>query len=133
VAKFGVNFLSTTHTIPLVHKAAERHHLPVLAGVYSLQDCQMASDLGASALKIFPVSTMSMNKFQHLTNALKQDEKLGLLPIIVSGGVKPEDCGQYINAGASNVAIGFDLSKLSLDDVERSLAIADLSLAAAVR
>eukprot|EP01031_Cornospumella_fuschlensis_P036074 gene36074-43745_t len=128
VSSLGVGFLSTTHTNPSVLSAAHPLGLPVLCGVQSPQDCQQAIDLGAAALKVFPISQLGVAGLQTITSV-----NSARLPVCVSGGLRTSDISVYLSHGATVFALGFKLDEVTVEEAAQLLREADGELERACR
>jgi 2-dehydro-3-deoxyphosphogluconate aldolase/(4S)-4-hydroxy-2-oxoglutarate aldolase len=74
--------------------------VPVAPGVFTPTEAQRAHEAGADVVKIFPAKTGGPG---HLS-AIKGP--LGHLDVIPTGGVGPDNAGEYIRAGAMAVGAG---------------------------
>jgi 2-dehydro-3-deoxyphosphogluconate aldolase/(4S)-4-hydroxy-2-oxoglutarate aldolase len=86
-----------------------------LSGVYTASEAMRARRLGASAVKLFPAGSGGTG----LLRALR--EPFPDLPIVPTGGVTPENLGEWLAAGALAVGAGGALSPpgAPLDEIER--------------
>lgn len=90
--------------------------MPILCGVSTLEEAKQSLLWGAEALKIYPASEIRPKALAEMINSLKNDGSLGasnVTDIIVAGAVAEADFGEYIAAGATNFAIGFDCKKIT--------------------
>ncbi|WP_248515191.1 bifunctional 4-hydroxy-2-oxoglutarate aldolase/2-dehydro-3-deoxy-phosphogluconate aldolase [Salinarchaeum laminariae] len=93
-----------------VIETCNRYGVPVAPGVFTPTEAQQAYEAGADVVKIFPAKTGGP---AHVS-AVKGP--LGHLNIIPTGGVGPDNAGEYIEAGA--MAVGAGGSVLDHDAVE---------------
>lgn len=155
--QLDADFVSTMHTSPALIRRANLLQLPIMSGAQSVNDCfsSLVADskycagedsvFGADALKIFPahkVPAGTLRSFlgdlaaSQLLYNVREDEKLanmktsdGILPpTIVSGGLKPLHFGEYVAAGATNVAIGIDVRKYTSNEIIDILEEADQAM-----
>ncbi len=78
--------------------------VPVVAGALTPTEIMAAWDAGATAVKVFPVSSVGGPSYIRAVRA-----PLPHIPLIVSGGVRPGDVAAYLEAGATGVALGSSL------------------------
>jgi 2-dehydro-3-deoxyphosphogluconate aldolase/(4S)-4-hydroxy-2-oxoglutarate aldolase len=82
-------------------KEAVRLGLPFTPGTLTPSEMVRAQQLGATSLKVFPISAVGGIEFVHSV--------LGPLPdlaLVVSGGVQPAEVRSYIDAGCVGVCMG---------------------------
>lgn len=88
--------------------------MPILCGVSTLEEAKQSLLWGAEALKFYPASNIKPKALADIVNGLVNDGLLAassITDIIVAGSVSEADFGEYIAAGATNFAIGFDCKK----------------------
>ena len=82
-------------------KAAVRLGLPFTPGTLTPSEMVRAQQLGATSLKVFPISAVGGIEFVHSVL-----EPLPDLALVVSGGVQPSEVRSYIDAGCVGVCMG---------------------------
>lgn len=82
-------------------KEAVRVGLPFTPGTLTPSEMVRAQQLGATSLKVFPISAVGGIEFIHSVL-----EPLPDLALVVSGGVQPAEVRSYINAGCVGVCMG---------------------------
>jgi len=85
-------------------KEAVRLGLPFTPGTLTPSEMVRAQQLGATSLKIFPISAVGGIEFVHSVL-----EPLPDLALVVSGGVQPSEVRSYIDAGCVGVCMGVAL------------------------
>jgi 2-dehydro-3-deoxyphosphogluconate aldolase/(4S)-4-hydroxy-2-oxoglutarate aldolase len=82
-------------------KEAVRLGLPFTPGTLTPSEMVRAQQLGATSLKVFPISAVGGIEFVHSVL-----EPLPDLALVVSGGVQPSEVRSYIAAGCVGVCMG---------------------------
>jgi 2-dehydro-3-deoxyphosphogluconate aldolase/(4S)-4-hydroxy-2-oxoglutarate aldolase len=82
-------------------KEAVRLGLPFTPGTLTPSEMVRAQQLGATSLKVFPISAVGGIEFVHSVL-----EPLPNLALVVSGGVQPAEVRSYIDAGCVGVCMG---------------------------
>jgi 2-keto-3-deoxy-6-phosphogluconate aldolase len=114
--KSGALFVSTMFNSRSLIEQTKKCDMPILCGVSTLDEAKQSLLWGAEALKFYPASNVKPKALADIMNCLKNDGSLAandVTEIIVAGGVSEADFGEYIAAGATNFAIGFDCKKLT--------------------
>lgn len=101
LAKIGANFVVSPHLDVEVVKAAVDLGIPTTPGCLSPSEMVKAMQLGATSVKVFPIN--SVGGLDYVNYVL---EPLPDLPIVVSGGVTPEQVNSYLAAGVVGVCLG---------------------------
>lgn len=101
LAKIGTNFVVSPHLDIDVVKAAVDLGIPTTPGCLSPSEMVKAMQLGATSVKVFPIN--SVGGLDYVNYVL---EPLPDLPIVVSGGVTPEQVNSYLAAGVVGVCLG---------------------------
>lgn len=118
----GVSFISTMNTSASLLSAATTHSMPILCGVSNLNDCKLALEHHASALKFYPTSKVSPRELESiLSNLSKENGVPTTFTTFVAGSVTIELLEPYWNAGATHFAVGFDLDKLSAETIVQKI------------
>ncbi|NND70084.1 MAG: bifunctional 4-hydroxy-2-oxoglutarate aldolase/2-dehydro-3-deoxy-phosphogluconate aldolase [Rhodothermales bacterium] len=79
-----------------------------IPGTFTPTEAQQAYSLGADFIKVFPADIVGMSYFKSVLAPLPH------LPLIPTGGVTPDNAGDWIRAGAKCVGVGSALLKKSL-------------------
>lgn len=96
----GADFLITPHVAVDVIKYAKERGVPILPGAFTPTEVYTALQLGADLVKIFPGATGGPDHIKAL---------LGPYPgarLVPTGGITPENAGEYLRAGAVAVGVG---------------------------
>lgn len=96
----GAQFVVTPTVTPTVIEASNRYGVPAIPGVYTPTEAQRAYEAGAAAVKLFPASTAGPDHVSALQGPLEQ------LSVIPTGGITPDNAGEFIAAGATAVGAG---------------------------
>jgi 2-dehydro-3-deoxyphosphogluconate aldolase / (4S)-4-hydroxy-2-oxoglutarate aldolase len=102
VADAGARYIVTPALVPSL-EAALAADMPVLAGAMTPSEVVAASRRGATAVKIFPASTLGPTYLRALRDPLPD------VPLLAVGGVDAESAGTYLEAGAVGVGVGSPL------------------------
>ncbi|CAN5586537.1 bifunctional 4-hydroxy-2-oxoglutarate aldolase/2-dehydro-3-deoxy-phosphogluconate aldolase [soil metagenome] len=81
-------------------EACRERDIPVMPGCFTPTEMLQAWQLGADVIKVFPATTLGPGYFKDVRAPLPQ---LKLMP---TGGVTPENAGDWIRAGAVALGIG---------------------------
>lgn len=100
-ADAGAQFLVTPTTVPAVLEAASRRSLPVVCGALTPSEIDRAWQLGAAAVKVFPVATVGGPAYVRAVR-----EPLDDVPLLPTGGVDVDTTAAYAAAGCVGVGIG---------------------------
>lgn len=100
----GATFIVSPHTDPEIIKYCIKNNLEVYPGALSSTEVKLAWDLGATMIKIFPIS--SVGGASYIKNLKGPFNKIKML---ACGGVNPENITDYINSGADGIAVGGSL------------------------
>lgn len=99
----GADFLVTPHLRPDLLEACLATGRLVLPGVLTPSEVAAALDGGASAVKLFPASTVGT---AHLRSLFGPFPGLRVVP---TGGIGLDDVGDWLDAGATAVGVGGEL------------------------
>ncbi|MCL2813649.1 MAG: bifunctional 4-hydroxy-2-oxoglutarate aldolase/2-dehydro-3-deoxy-phosphogluconate aldolase [Oscillospiraceae bacterium] len=94
----GGSVLVNPCVIPEVIDMGLRYGVPVLSGAFTATECFNAMRAGASMVKIFPGA---LGGPEYMTNLKMVFPSLDLIP---SGGITPENAGDFIKCGACAVS-----------------------------
>ena len=98
--KAGAEFCLAPNTRKSVIDCCRRHHIAVFPGAYTPSEIADAWEMGADAVKIFPVQP---GEEKYVTNVMSP---LSHIPFLVTGGVNPETIHAMLSTGALAVAAG---------------------------
>ena len=96
----GARFVVSPAFDRFVVRYCRDHHVPCLPGAFTPTELHEAWRAGATAVKLFPASTLGP---QYLREVLAP---LPFLRVVPSGGVSLENAGDWIRAGAAAVSVG---------------------------
>lgn len=96
----GAEFLVSPCTKPEVIQYAKENGLLVFPGAYTPTEIVNAYELGADAVKIFPVLPNELNYLKVVTSPLSH------IPFIPTGGINPDTIKDFLGTGAIAVAAG---------------------------
>jgi len=97
----GASFIVSPGVFPEVMARAQVFGLPTLPGALTPTEIQLAHQLGAACVKVFPVKAMGGPAyFRDLRGPFRD------IPLLACGGVTAENCAEYFAAGADAVAFG---------------------------
>lgn len=102
-ADVGARFVVSPGLVSEVVETALELGLEPLPGVLTPSELIAATSLGARVVKLFPVSTGGPGLVRALRGPFPD------IPIVPTGGVRIEDIGAYLEAGAAAVALGSEL------------------------
>ena len=106
----GAEYIVTPIVRPEVIQLAHRYGVPVIMGAMTPTEAFTAHELGADFIKLFPAETLGPGYVKSLLAPLPA------LQIIPTGGVTPENVGEYIKAGCVAVGAGSQLVNQALLD-----------------
>lgn len=123
----GADFLVTPAVVPEVLDVGLAHGIPVYCGALTPTEVLLAAGRGASAVKLFPASTLAPRYIRELHGPFPD---VSFMP---SGGVGIDDVPAWLAAGASAVSLGGSLTRDALtgdlaglrDRARRAVALAD--------
>ncbi len=96
----GAQFVVAPVFDPDTIRACHERDVPIMPGCFTPTEMLSASRLGADIIKVFPAGKLGPGFLKDVLAPLPQ---LKLMP---TGGVTPENAGEWIRAGAVAVAIG---------------------------
>ncbi|HET7466426.1 MAG TPA: bifunctional 4-hydroxy-2-oxoglutarate aldolase/2-dehydro-3-deoxy-phosphogluconate aldolase [Candidatus Dormibacteraeota bacterium] len=99
----GAQFLVAPGLNPELLEAAMRSGVPMLPGVFTASEVDLALRLGAEMLKLFPAEPSGP---AYMAALLQPFPAARLVP---TGGIGPDNAGAYLRAGAAAVAMGSSL------------------------
>lgn len=93
-----------------------RYRVPVMPGVMTMQEIQVALELGVDIVKLFPGNLFSPAMISAIKAPIPQ------VNIMPTGGVSLANLADWIKAGAVAVGIGSDLTKEAMQTGDFTLA-----------
>jgi 2-dehydro-3-deoxyphosphogluconate aldolase/(4S)-4-hydroxy-2-oxoglutarate aldolase len=107
----GAKFIVTPGTNPAVVKICVQKNIPCIPGALTPTEIMQAYMLGATAVKVFPISSLGGSQYiKELRGPFKK------IPLLACGGVKPENVQDFFKAGCDFVSFG--ASVFSIPDME---------------
>jgi 2-dehydro-3-deoxyphosphogluconate aldolase/(4S)-4-hydroxy-2-oxoglutarate aldolase len=97
-ARAGARALVSPHVVPDLPKAVD---VLTILGALTPTEVTTAAAAGAAAVKVFPVSAVGGVSY---LRALRGPYPS--LPLVPSGGIQPDEIGDYFAAGAAAVGLG---------------------------
>ncbi|CAM9981454.1 unnamed protein product [Scytosiphon promiscuus] len=94
-------FISSTCCDPEVVRHVKDMGMVSVPGVSSPAEAALALQAGADILKVFPSKSVSTKDFREIVDSVPPT-----IPVLISGGVEPEQVGAYATSGASGFAVG---------------------------
>jgi 2-dehydro-3-deoxyphosphogluconate aldolase/(4S)-4-hydroxy-2-oxoglutarate aldolase len=107
----GAQYLISPHTDANIIQFARESNIAVYPGAYTPTEIVTAYNAGATAVKVFPVSSPSYIKDIRAP--------LNHIPLIAVGGVSAENAKAYLEAGAIALGVGSSLVNLELIRAEK--------------
>lgn len=102
----GAEFIVSPNTSPDIIKQCKISKIPIYPGALTPTEIYTAWDLGATMVKVFPVS--SMGGFSYIKELKGPFNNIKLL---ACGGVNPLNIEDYITSGVNGIALGSGLFK----------------------
>jgi len=115
IADIGGELIVSPHTDPAVITAAVSAGLVSAPGYFTPSEGFTAVRAGAHALKLFPAEAASPKVLKAQLAVLPRDR-----PVLVVGGVTPDNMGEYLQAGAAGFGLGSGLYTPGLAPAEVS-------------
>ncbi len=100
----GAQFVFSPHTNPVMIQAAVAAGVPIIPGALSPTEIVTAWQVGASCVKVFPISAVGGATYLKSLRG-----PLGEIPLIPTGGVTLSNAQEFIQAGAIAVGLSGDL------------------------
>lgn len=104
-AAAGARFLVSPGTVPTLARAMTATGLPCLFGAMTPSEVMTAVELGAAVVKIFPASLGGPAYLRALRGPLPD------VPLMPTGGVRADNIGDWLDAGAVAVGAGSELCR----------------------
>lgn len=96
----GAAYLVSPGLDPAVVASARRHGIPVLPGVATPTEVQLAVSLGLTWLKAFPATWLGAGWFKHIRGPFPQ------LRFVATGGLDAGNVEEFLDAGVRVAAVG---------------------------
>jgi 2-dehydro-3-deoxyphosphogluconate aldolase/(4S)-4-hydroxy-2-oxoglutarate aldolase len=96
----GARFLVSPGLDPVVVRAAQAAGIPLIPGVATPSEVQLALSLGVTWLKAFPAQWLGVDWFRHIRGPFPQ------VRFIATGGMDATNAREFLDAGARVVAVG---------------------------
>jgi 2-dehydro-3-deoxyphosphogluconate aldolase / (4S)-4-hydroxy-2-oxoglutarate aldolase len=114
-ADAGARFVVSPGLIPEVIEAAHEVGLEPMPGVFTPTELIRAIAAGARVVKVFPASCGGPSFLRALRGPFPD------VPLVPTGGVRIDEIGAYLEAGATAVAVGSELVGRSPPTSDREL------------
>lgn len=117
VAERGGELIVMPHSDPAVIAAAKASQLICVPGVATPSEAFAALGAGADALKLFPAEALPPAVLKAWRAVLPRE--VMVFPV---GGIRPDNMGGYIEAGATGFGLGSALFKadMEIDEIEQN-------------
>lgn len=99
----GAEFVVTPVTKPEVIRMANRYGKPIASGAFTPTEALLGYESGADFIKLFPADQLGPGFIRNILAPLP------MLQIIPTGGVNPENIGDFLRAGSVAVGVGSTL------------------------
>lgn len=96
----GAKYVVSPVTNKAVIQTAHRYDVPVIPGAFTPTEIQVASELGADIVKVFPADVVGMAFFKAVKTPMPH---VNLMP---TGGVSLTNAGDWLKSGACAVGVG---------------------------
>jgi 2-dehydro-3-deoxyphosphogluconate aldolase / (4S)-4-hydroxy-2-oxoglutarate aldolase len=96
----GARFIVAPIFDPDTVRACHERDVPIMPGCFTPTEMFNASRLGVDLIKVFPATRLGPGFLKDVLAPLPQ------LKLVPTGGVTPENAGDWIRAGAAAVALG---------------------------
>jgi 2-dehydro-3-deoxyphosphogluconate aldolase/(4S)-4-hydroxy-2-oxoglutarate aldolase len=96
----GAEFVVAPHFDPEVVDTCNRYGTVVAPGIYTPTEAVEAAQQGADFLKLFPASSAGAGHLSSIQGAL------GQLDVMPTGGIGPDNAGEFVESGAFVVGAG---------------------------
>lgn len=118
----GAAYLVSPGIDPVVVRAAADAGIPILPGVATPSEVQLAASLGLTWLKAFPATWLGAGWFKHIRGPFPQ------VRFVATGGLDASNVEQFLDAGVRVAAVGS-----ALEDAAQLEKLAEVLRARAVR
>jgi Entner-Doudoroff aldolase len=114
-ADAGAAYLVSPGLDPVVVRAAQERGIPILPGVATPTEVQLAVSLGLTWLKAFPATWLGSGWFTHIRGPFPQ------VRFVATGGLDASNVEEFLDAGVRVAAVGSALEDAS--QLERLAAV----------
>ena len=97
----GAEFIVTPNTRKEIIRTSNTAGIPIIPGALTPTEVQKAFDLGAAAVKVFPVNCVGGPEYIKALRGPFRD-----IPLMACGGVNPQNAAAYLKAGANLLSFG---------------------------
>lgn len=111
----GAEFVVAPSVNPNTVQLCNRYRVPVMPGAMTVREIQIALELGADIIKLFPGNVFDPSMIKAIKGPLPQ---ANLMP---TGGVNLDNLAEWIAAGAIAVGIGSDLTREAVSKQDYTL------------
>ncbi|WP_404434138.1 bifunctional 4-hydroxy-2-oxoglutarate aldolase/2-dehydro-3-deoxy-phosphogluconate aldolase [Microbacterium lacus] len=111
----GAAYLVSPGLDPVIVRAAQDAGIPIIPGVATPSEVQLAVGLGLTWLKAFPAQWLGAGWFRHIRGPFPQ------VRFVATGGMDASNAGEFLDAGVRVVAVGS-----ALEDAEQLKKLAEL-------
>jgi len=115
----GAQYIISPHLNVKTITLCQRYQIATMPGCQTVTEAMTALEAGADMVKLFPAEVLGPRYLKAVRAALPQ------IPFIPTGGIGPENAGEWIRAGAVAVGVGGELTRggtlESVTAVSRSL------------
>jgi 2-dehydro-3-deoxyphosphogluconate aldolase/(4S)-4-hydroxy-2-oxoglutarate aldolase len=109
-AAAGACFFVSPHTDEALIRDVHALGIPHVPGAFTATEIVRAWNAGATAVKVFPSSTVGPRYIRDLLGPLRH------VPLVPTGGITPDTAAEFIAAGAWAVGVGAQLTPPELLD-----------------
>ncbi|MEU1971574.1 bifunctional 4-hydroxy-2-oxoglutarate aldolase/2-dehydro-3-deoxy-phosphogluconate aldolase [Microbacterium sp. NPDC019599] len=103
----GAAYLVSPGLDPIVVRAAQDAGIPILPGVATPTEVQLAQSLGLTWLKAFPATWLGVDWFRHMKGPFPH------VRFVATGGIDASNAQEFLDAGVRVVAVGSALEDAS--------------------
>jgi len=103
----GAAYVVSPGLDPAVVRAAQASGIPILPGVATPSEVQLAMSLGLTWLKAFPATWLGAGWFRHISGPFPQAR------FVATGGIDASNAAEFLDAGVKVVAVGSALEDAS--------------------
>ncbi len=100
----GATFCVSPHTDPNIIQFCQKHEVAVVPGALTPNEIMTAWQVGATAVKVFPISNMGGAGYIRSLQG-----PLGYIPLLPTGGVTLDNAAELVHAGAMGVGLSSSL------------------------
>ena len=97
----GAEFIVTPNTRNEIIRLSCTAGIPIIPGALTPTEVQKAFDLGATAVKVFPVNCVGGPEYIKALRGPFRD-----IPLMACGGINLQNAASYLNAGANLLSFG---------------------------